>query len=78
MIELTLARVADTVIEYQPIEDGNLYKATSSRFALLAIVDMIAMAAAETRGTKVMETLRRIKQSLNTLKVDDPKLPLGD
>lgn len=73
-----LARVADTVVEYQPIEDGNLYKATSSRFALLAVVDMIAMAVAETRGTKVMETLRRIKQSLNTLKVDDPKLPIGD
>lgn len=73
-----LAQVAGTVIEYQPIEDGNLYKATSSRFALLAILDMIAMAVAETRGTKVMETLRRIKQSLNTLKVEDPKLPLGD
>lgn len=73
-----LARVADTVIEFQPVEDGNLYKATSSRFALLAILDMIAMAVAETRGTKVMETLRRIKQSLNTLKVEDPKLPLGD
>ena len=73
-----LAQVADVVIEYQPIEDGNLYKPTSSRFALLAIVDMLAMAVAETRGTKVMETLRRIKQSLNTLKVEDPKLPLGD
>ena len=73
-----LAKVADTVIDYQPIEDGNLYKPTSSRFALLAIVDMLAMAVAETRGTKVMETLRRIKQSLHTLKVEDPKLPLGD
>ncbi len=73
-----LAAVADHVIPYQPVEDGNLYKATSSRFALLAIVDMLAMAVAETRGTRVMETLRRIKQSLNTLKVEDPKLPLGD
>jgi DNA-binding MurR/RpiR family transcriptional regulator len=73
-----LARVAETVIQFQPIEDGNLYKPTSSRFALLAIVDMIATAAAESRGTKVLESLRRIKQSLNTLKVDDPRLPLGD
>lgn len=73
-----LARVADIVIEYKPIEDGNLYKPTSSRFALLAIVDMLATAVAETRGTRVMETLRRIKHSLNTLKVDDPGLPLGD
>lgn len=73
-----LARVADTVIEYRPVEDSYLFKPTSSRFALLAIVDMLATAVAETRGTKVMESLRRIKHSLNTLKVDDPGLPLGD
>lgn len=73
-----LARVAELVIPFQPTEDGNLYKPTSSRFALLAIVDMIATAAAESRGTKVLESLRRIKQSINTLKVDNPGLPLGD
>jgi DNA-binding MurR/RpiR family transcriptional regulator len=73
-----LAQSAETVIEFTPVEDGNLYKPTSSRFALLAILDMLALAVAESRGTKVMESLRRIKQSLNTLKVEDPKLPLGD
>ena len=73
-----LARVAELVIPFQPTEDGNVYKPTSSRFALLAIVDMIATAAAESRGTKVLESLRRIKQSINTLKVDNPGLPLGD
>lgn len=73
-----LARSANTVIHYQPIEDGNLYKPTSSRFALLAIVDMIATATAETRGPKVLEGLRRIKQSVNMFKVDNPGLPIGD
>ncbi|MDX8478284.1 MurR/RpiR family transcriptional regulator [Mesorhizobium sp. VK24D] len=73
-----LAKVADTVILLQPFEDGNIYKPTSSRYALLAILDMIATAVAESRGPKVLENLRRIKQSVNTLKVDDPKLPLGD
>ncbi len=73
-----LARVAEMVIPFQPTEDGNLYKPTSSRFALLAIVDMIATACAESRGARVLELLRRIKQSINTLKVDDPRLPLGD
>ena len=73
-----LAKVADTVILLQPFEDGNIYKPTSSRYALLAIVDMIATTVAESRGPKVLENLRRIKQSVNTLKVDDPKLPLGD
>ncbi|ESY82637.1 MurR/RpiR family transcriptional regulator [Mesorhizobium australicum] len=73
-----LAKVADTVIQLQPFEDGNIYKPTSSRYALLAIVDMIVTSVAETRGPKVLENLRRIKQSVNTLKVDDPRLPLGD
>jgi len=73
-----LAKVADTVILLQPVEDGNIYKPTSSRYALLAILDMIATTVAEARGPKVLENLRRIKQSVNTLKVDDPKLPLGD
>lgn len=73
-----LAKTADTVILLQSVEDGNIYKPTSSRYALLAIVDMIATTVAESRGPKVLENLRRIKQSVNTLKVDDPKLPLGD
>ena len=73
-----LAKVADTVILLQSFEDGNIYKPTSSRYALLAILDMIATTVAEARGPKVLENLRRIKQSVNTLKVDDPKLPLGD
>jgi DNA-binding MurR/RpiR family transcriptional regulator len=73
-----LAKAAETVIAFQPVEDGNIYKPTSSRFALLAILDMIATATAESRDTKILESLRRIKQSLNTLKIDDPRLPLGD
>ena len=73
-----LAKAADTVIHLQSFEDGNIYKPTSSRYALLAIVDMIVTSVAETRGPKVLENLRRIKQSVNTLKVDDPRLPLGD
>lgn len=73
-----LADEAEIVIPFQAAEDGNLYKPTSARFALLAIVDMIATATAETRGSKVLETLRRIKLSINALKVEDPRLPLGD
>ncbi|MBA8839073.1 MurR/RpiR family transcriptional regulator [Ochrobactrum sp. RH2CCR150] len=73
-----LARAADRIIPFQADEDGNIYKPTSSRFALLAILDMIATATAEARGPKVLENLRRIKHSLNTLKIDDPRLPLGD
>lgn len=73
-----LSRAAEIVIPFQHVEDNNIYKPTSSRYALLAIVDMIATATAESRDSNVLESLRRIKQSLNTLKVDDPRLPLGD
>jgi DNA-binding MurR/RpiR family transcriptional regulator len=72
------ARSVVEIIPFQADEDGNIYKPTSSRFALLAILDMIATATAEARGPKVLENLRRIKHSLNTLKIDDPRLPLGD
>jgi DNA-binding MurR/RpiR family transcriptional regulator len=73
-----LAAAAETVIGFTTLEDGNVYKPTSSRYALLAIADMVATATAETIGPKALEGLRRIKHSLNTLKVDDPRLPLGD
>lgn len=73
-----LAAAAEAVIPFEPLEDNNIYKPTSSRYALLAIVDMVATATAEALDGKVLESLRRIKQSLNTLKVDDPRLPLGD
>lgn len=73
-----LAKAAHTLIPYSPNEDGNVYKPTSSRFALLAIVDLIATATAEAKGPIVLESMRRIKHSLNTLKIDDPRLPLGD
>src|SRR5690606_13855493 len=64
-----LARAADVLIPFQANEEGNIYKPTSSRFALLAILDMIATATAEARGPKVLESLRRIKHSLNTLTI---------
>ena len=74
----TLARAAEAVIACQFTEDGNLFKPTSSRFGLLAVVDVLAMTVAEMKGPKVLEGLRRIKQSLNSFKIDDPRLPLGD
>lgn len=76
--ESALAKAAETVIPFQAVEDGNIYKPTSSRYALLAILDIIATATAEARGSKALENLRRIKQSVNTLKVADPRLPPGD
>ena len=73
-----LAEGVDLVIPFDVLEDGGLYRPSSSRFAMLAVVDMLAMATAEAIGPKSLEVLRRIKQNLNVLKLDDPRLPIGD
>lgn len=74
-----LAEAAETVISFAvPEDDQLLFRPSPARYALLGIVDMLASATAETLGPRVLEGLRRIKQSLNTLKVNDPRLPLGD
>lgn len=56
-----------------------LYKPTASRYAMLAVVDILAMAAAEAIGPSVLELLRRVRQSLNTLEAGGgPMQPIGD
>jgi DNA-binding MurR/RpiR family transcriptional regulator len=73
-----LARHGDVTITFKIPEDPDLYRPSSSRFALLIAVDLLAMETAQALGPAVFERLRRIKQSLNTLKINDPSLPIGD
>lgn len=73
-----LAARGNPAILFTVSEDANLLKPSSSRYALLVIVDLLAMETARARGPGVLEGLRRIKQSLNTLKINDPRLPIGD
>lgn len=55
-----------------------LYKPSASRYAMLAVVDILAMAAAEAIGPNVLELLRRVRQSLATLQAGEPMQPIGD
>lgn len=74
-----LAAAGETVISFAVPEDEQLlFRPSPTRYALIGIVDMLSSATAEAIGPKVLEGLRRIKQSLNTLKVNDPSLPIGD
>jgi DNA-binding MurR/RpiR family transcriptional regulator len=75
--ESPLADAAHNVLPLVFQEDGNLYKPSSSRYALLAMVDMIAMATAEAIGPQVLERLRRVRQSLSN-EVTNPLNPIGD
>ncbi len=59
-----LALAADMLLALRFQEDGNLYKPSSVRYALLATVDILALATAEAIGPKVLEPLRRVRQSL--------------
>lgn len=73
-----LAGIADLLLPLQFQEDGNLYKPSSVRYALLACVDILAMATAHAIGPDVIEPLRRVRQSLATQDIRDPLLPIGD
>lgn len=73
-----LARIADHLIPYRYVEDGQVYKPNSARFALMALVDSLAFKAAETIGPPVLENLRRIKQTLTISDTYDATVPLGD
>ncbi|MBN9311085.1 MAG: MurR/RpiR family transcriptional regulator [Devosia sp.] len=75
-----LATAVQHVVPFVFEEDQNLlYKPSASRFAMLAVVDILAMAAAEAIGPRVLELLRRVRQSLNTLEAGGgPMQPIGD
>ncbi len=73
-----LAESAELAVAFQGPHDADLYKPSPTRFALLALVDMLATATAEACGPRILEGLRRIKQTVNVLKINDPRLPIGD
>lgn len=73
-----LAALADMVLPFSHPEDGNLFMPSSGRFALLALVDVLALATAEAVGPRMLEGLRRIRQNLNTHTAPDPAMPIGD
>jgi len=73
-----LARIANHLLPYRYVEDGQIYKPNSAQFALLALVDAIAFKTAEIIGPAVIENLRRIKQTLTISESYDASVPLGD
>lgn len=73
-----LARAGDVLLPLTFKEDGDLYKPSSVRYALLAAVDILAMATAKRIGPRVLEMLRRVRQSLASQNIRDPNFPIGD
>lgn len=59
-------------------EDPDIFKPTASRYAYLAIVDMLAMSVAQAEPDRTRENLRRIRASLTAYHGRTGPQPLGD
>jgi RpiR family carbohydrate utilization transcriptional regulator len=73
-----LAEIADIHLHVHIREDEGIFKATPSRYALLAVVDAIALEVAVLRKDSSKETLRRIKYNLDEVRGTDKRFPVGD
>jgi DNA-binding MurR/RpiR family transcriptional regulator len=73
-----LARAGDVSLTVAVPEIVNLAKPTASRFAYLAILDLVATGVAYHLGPEGQETWRRVKLSLMRMREGDVLEPLGD
>ncbi len=73
-----VAEAADVVLTVNLPEGENIFRPTSTRYAMLAVVDILANLVAYTNRTESAATLRRIKESLIRHRDGDDRQLLGD
>ncbi len=73
-----LAEMSDYVFKIETSEGDDIFRPTTSRYALLAQLDVFAMKLAHSRETLVKENLRRIKLNLDMHRGGSERQPLGD
>jgi DNA-binding MurR/RpiR family transcriptional regulator len=73
-----LADAVEILFPFQIAEGANVLRPSPARYALLALVDMLAMTTAERIGAPAIEGMRRIKHHLRLTRRSNPELPLGD
>lgn len=73
-----LAGLADIVFPLRVDEGENIFRPSPARYALLALVDMLAMLTAEQIGQPAVEGMRRMKHHVAKARDGDPSLPIGD
>jgi len=73
-----LARAADVALTVSVQEYPDTLKPTASRFAFLAIIDMLAAATGYATGAGARESMRRIKYAVQTHRRGAMLEPLGD
>jgi len=73
-----LARICDVKLTVDIPEFPDTMKPTASRFAFLAIIDLVAVAAGYRLGAPALETLRRVKYNVLMHRKGKELEPLGD
>lgn len=73
-----LSKLSDVHLHVHVHEAESIFKATPSRYALLAAVDAIALEVANMRQDECKEILRRMKYNLDSLRGSDQRFPVGD
>lgn len=73
-----IAERATVVVAIDLSEGKNIYRPTSTRYAYLAAIDIIANLVAYTNRKKSTQTLRRIKEELVKHRDSDDRQLLGD
>jgi len=76
--ESPLAAAAALTFPFRIEEGANVFRPSPARYALLALIDMLAMATAEVIGPPAVEGMRRMKHHVSQARNNDPRLPLGD
>ncbi len=73
-----LAAVADIALTVHVPEAPDALKPTASRYALLAVIDLLATSTAYLKPREAQERMRRIKYELMKATNEDANGPLGD
>jgi DNA-binding MurR/RpiR family transcriptional regulator len=73
-----LAEAVDVPLTVTIPEDPDVMKPTASRFAFLAVMDLLATAVGYRLGQTAQETLRRVKYNLLNIREGEVLEPLGD
>ncbi|MGL4723343.1 MAG: MurR/RpiR family transcriptional regulator [Scandinavium sp.] len=73
-----LAKQADLVLPLVVTENDYIFKPSTSRYAMLAMIDVLATELAMANKAQAKDRLRRIKLSLHNLRGGIDRQPLGD
>ncbi len=73
-----LAALADILLPLQALETDFIFKPSSSRYAMLLMIDLLATEVALRQAERSQELLRRIKYMLDARRGGGDRQPLGD